>query len=310
MDMYVRAFCREHTYPAEAEEALLAALAAVDGTPMGDALARGVADYEEKGVATDMWEALSALREAPPPEGVSRYTVLLLYFILCSQHLWDIYQERGIGYRVYFDSMEDLKCKLQECHTVHGVWGTFVSGWFPGFFTLERFALGRLQYEEMAISAMSSAVNTGRDSFTVDGHELKLTDKVINVHIPSAGPLLPEDVAASFRQATAFFADRFHEYVPFMCSSWLLYSRHREFLPATSRILRFMDFFTIVADREEEDGHNLWRIFGTDEQTQLKDMDLTALPVDTGLRRAYHAWLTAGNLPGAGLAFRVEPIKE
>lgn len=309
MDIYLRAFCREHSYPAEAEEALLAALAAAEGTPMGDTLTRWVQAYEEAGTATDLGEALGAIRATALPEGVSLYTVELLYFILCSRHLWDLYQQQGIGYEIFFNSMEDLKYKLQECHTVHGVWGSFVAGWFIGFFTMERFALGRLQYEEMPISAMPSAVNTGWETFTVGEHTLKLTDKVINVHIPSAGPLLPEDVATSFRMATAFFADRFEGYVPFMCSSWLLYSRHREFLPSTSRILQFMDFFTIVADREEEDGHNLWRIFGIDEKVHLKDIDLNTLPVDTGLRRAYHAWLSAGNLPGEALAFHLETIE-
>lgn len=309
MDIYLRAFCREHSYPAEAEEALLVALAAAEGTPMGDTLTRWVQAYEEAGTATDLGEALGAIRATALPEGVSLYTVELLYFILCSRHLWDLYQQQGIGYEIFFNSMEDLKYKLQECHTVHGVWGSFVAGWFIGFFTMERFALGRLQYEEKVLSTVHPVEAHKGDTYTVDGCVLTPDSRVVNVHIPSAGPLLPEEVAASFRQAAAFYAHRFEGCVPFVCYSWLLYAPNREILPPTSRIRQFMDFFTHAWDKPDEKGEDLWRVFGMDERISLQDMDVAALPRDNSLRRAYQGFLAAGNLPGEALAFHLETIE-
>ena len=304
-DMYLRAFCREHSFPAEAEETLVAALTACQGKPMGEMLTRLLEEYDEKGVDNDFYEGLRRLRTAPLPDGVSMRTTELIYFILASRHLWELYQEQGLPYQIYFDSMEDLKCKLQECRTVHGEWGSFVGGWFCDFFTLKRFALGRLQYEAKILKTMHPVESRKGDTYTVDGYTLTPDSLVINVHIPSAGPLMPQDVAESFRQATAFYAHQFEDRVPFVCYSWLLFAPNRDILPESSRIRQFMDFFTHVWDQPDEKGEDLWRIFGT-QQTG----DLDALPQDTSLQRAYYAYLKQGNLPGEALAFRIEPIVE
>ena len=120
----------------------------------------------------------------------------------------------------------DLNWKLHECRKMYGIWGSFVSWWFDGFFEMTRFALGRLQFELMDFP----------ESYEKTGHvRPEGMTKVINMHIPSCGPLKKADCEASFRQAAAFFADAFPgEKIAFFCESWLLYPRHREFLSPDS----------------------------------------------------------------------------
>lgn len=96
-------------------------------------------------------------------------------------------------------------------------------GGLIGFFEMTRFALGRLQFELMDFP----------ESYEKTGHvRPEGMTKVINMHIPSCGPLKKEGCEASFRQAAAFFADAFPgEKIAFFCESWLLY-------PAPSRIFK------------------------------------------------------------------------
>lgn len=118
--------------------------------------------------------------------------------------------------------------------------------------------------------------------------------KVINMHIPSCGPLKKEDCEASFRQAAAFFADAFPgEEIAFFCESWLLYPRHREFLSPDSGIVQFMSFFDIYKT-EEGDG-DLWRIYNREY-----DGNPEALPEETTIQRGYKKLLLSGGHAGYG----------
>ena len=81
----------------------------------------------------------------------------------------------------------------------------------------------------------------------------------------------------------------------FCCGSWLLYPRHREFLPEKSNILRFLDDFEIVSWAEKENFGDAWRVFG-----RYSELPVEQLPRDTSLRRAYADWLAAGNKTGDG----------
>ena len=68
------------------------------------------------------------------------------FILLCAKPLRYIYQNKGLGEELFIDTMMDAKYKLMECKAVHNIWGTFVLTWFKGFFTLDRFKLGRLQF--------------------------------------------------------------------------------------------------------------------------------------------------------------------
>lgn len=224
--------------------------------------------------------------------GVHNYTIELFYFMYISHALRERYAAKQIDDQIFWDSMTDLRAKLVECRDVYGINGSFVAGWFFGFFEMTRFALGRLQFERTDYSR--------EEPYTCAGVSLREGDEMINMHIPSLGPLTVESMMDAFRRAYDFplFADLRVEgskYAPFCCGSWLLYPPHYDFLPKHSNILKFMDCFDIIEWVDSEEFHDDWRVFG-----KYKDLPPKELPRDTSLRRAFADRLIAGKPVGHG----------
>ena len=148
---YLKHFTEQFAYPAEARDSLLRDYAAVCGDEAENArLEACIAAYEADG-PFDYEAALETTKSIAGAVGVSPYAVDLLLFIFLSAPLRERYRQRGVADEIWRDSMLDLRYKLVECHDVYGVWGSFVASWFAGFFTLGRFALGRLQFEQIAL---------------------------------------------------------------------------------------------------------------------------------------------------------------
>ena len=123
------------------------------------------------------------------------------------------------------------------------------------------------------------------------GKPYKAGAKVLNVHIPRTGtPLNHDAVIASYREATAFFADYFQGEPPLIvCNSWLLNPQHDALLKPDSNIVLFANDYTIVDVQTFDDYSWLWRVF-----EQPFDGDVDSLPTDTSLRRAYAELLKHG----------------
>lgn len=238
-------------------------------------------------------EVLAVLDRIAEQIGVTNYAIELFFFMYLADALRTRYEAADLDEQIYWDSMTDLRAKLLECQDVYGIWGSFVASWFFGFFEMTRFALGRLQFEIETFS------NNGAP-YTAGGYTLPEGNKVVNMHIPSLGPLKPELVLDAFKRAYNFklFADvriPGTNVMPFVCHSWLLYPPHYDFLPKHSNILKFMDCFDIIDYDESDIFGNKWRVFGKD-----KDTEPALLPTDTSLRRAYAERLRAGEKTGNG----------
>lgn len=227
--------------------------------------------------------AAGALLEMHP------YTAQLLILCLMALPLRDAYREKGIDDEIYLCSARDLTWKLLECRAVHGINGTFVAGWFPGWYRLERFGLGRLQFEK---------VRFGRE-YEKNGVRLTPDSIVLNIHIPrSLLPLSPELVEDAMARAADFYRDQLNGApIAFVCSSWLLYGPHTEFLPPHSNLRTFMARFDLLSSHDHEAGEHpdLWRLFDCNYHG-----DPDALPADTSLRRAYIRRLKEGKPTGSG----------
>ena len=298
-EFYLRSFCREFDYPEEAVETLAAGLKAMEATPaMAKVLAEQLEKYVESGTDFEPNEGLKEIREHTAEVAAHPYTQELVYYILLSRHLRELYQDAGLPYEIYYRSMCDLRYKLMECHNVYKVWGSFVADWFCRFFNLRRFALGRLQYEPYQLSEDCHAY----------GKFFQKGTFCINVHIPSAGPLIPEEVEESFRLATAFFADKFEgDEVMFMCHSWLLFPENDKILPDTSRIRAFMRCFEICKEGVVRWDGDLWRIFGIEEKADWRALMAEGkLPAETGVQKCYLKYLQSGEIPGGGLGIRFQ----
>ena len=232
----------------------------------------------------DILEELNSLSQKM---GVHSYTMHFLFYMYCSESLLAKYKSAGIPEDIFWNSMLDLNCKLFECHNMYGIWGTFVASWFPKFFTMERFGLGRLEYEHSSFQY---------DSYTKSGYTVHKGDKVYNIHIPSAGPLTREKRINSYQKAFDFYKHELNgRPMVFVCNSWLLYPKNELFFPEGSNLIDFMHDFKIVASTEQDVFSDAWRVFGKDYKQSIED-----LPIHTSLQKAYVNWLKKGNKTGTG----------
>ncbi|HBL84586.1 MAG TPA: hypothetical protein DDZ99_06730 [Clostridiales bacterium] len=286
MREYIKSFCKEFDHPIEATETLLSAYDQLKKSPEAYALFNEQVEKYNTDKLTDHYEALAAMDKAAEISGVHRYTLHLMLYICLSKHTRELYKKKNIPMSIYHDSMSDLKWKLFECHKMYGIWGSFVAWWFIRFFDLTRFALGRLQFETVQFNS----------SYSKDGYILNHGDIVINVHIPSCGPLKHDACLESYKMAAEFYKDIFIDRpVAIKCESWLLYPKHREFLPRTSNILSFMNDYDIFESAIDEKNSDAWRIFYKESTDNLDE-----LPVETSIQRAYIDWFRKGNKMGSG----------
>lgn len=286
---YVLSFMNELGFDNEAVASLSADIEKIYANEDAKALFAGAVDDYERDIHSNYTELREAAKRAGEIVGVHAYSAELLLFICFSKHLRELYRLRGISDRIWFDSMSDLKWKLWECKAVKGIWGSFVAGWFPGFFNLTRFALGRLQFEIVAFDG----------EYEKNGRSLKKGDKVINVHIPrTLTPLDKESRDDAYAQAAEFFRDMTDGApIAFVCSSWLLYPEAEKILPAHSNIRGFMADYDMIRSKVNGEGEygDMWRLFDMDFTGDLNDY-----PEDSSLRRAYKKFLLDGNRTGSG----------
>ena len=286
---YVLSFMDELGFDKEAVTSLSADIEKISANEDAKALFAGAVYEYERDINSDYTALRETAKRAGEMVGVHTYSAELLLFICFSKHLRELYHLRCISDRIWFDSMSDLKWKLWECKAVKGIWGSFVAGWFPGFFNLTRFALGRLQFEIVAFDG----------EYEKDGKKLKKGDKVINVHIPrTLTPLDKKSRDDAYSQAAEFFRDMTDGApIAFVCSSWLLYPEAEKILPAHSNIRGFMADYDIIRSKTNGEGEygDMWRLFDMDFTGDLNDY-----PEDSSLRRAYKKFLLDGNRTGSG----------
>jgi len=281
MRSYITCFCKEFGYSAEALNALLETYDKIMQTESAKNTFCDLIDrfeYKES--------VLPILNEVAKDSDANKYSVHLLYYVCLSKQLRKMYEEKNIPCNIFYDSMTDLRCKLFECHKVHGVWGSFVAFWFPRFFDLTRFALGSLQFETIQFDR----------EYEKNGYTVHKGDTVLNMHIPSSGPLKHELCIDSYRRAREFYKDIFGEKpTVFVCNSWLLFPKHKEILPSDSNIRKFMDDFDIISSNDNNNYGDLWRIFG-----KFYNGNPEELPEDTQLQRIYKDFIKKGNTVGTG----------
>ena len=286
---YVLSFMDELGFDKEAVASLSADIEKIYANEDAKELFSGAVDDYERDIHSNYTELREAAKRAGEIVGVHAYSAELLLFICFSKHLRELYRLRGISDRIWFDSMSDLKWKLWECKAVKGIWGSFVAGWFPGFFNLTRFALGRLQFEIVEFNG----------EYEKNGKALKKGDKVINVHIPrTLTPLDKKSRDDAYSQAAEFFKNMTDGApIAFVCSSWLLYPEAEKILPAHSNIRGFMADYDMIRSKVNGEGEygDMWRLFDMDFTGDLNDY-----PEDSSLRRAYKKFLLDGNRTGSG----------
>jgi len=280
---YVQHIADLYEYPDGAAEALLKAY---DIITAADSVLAKYVDLYDSDTLSAFRDPLDEIAKEAEEKGAEPYAAQLLLFICCSRRLKERYKEAGIDEKIYFDTVADLKWKLIECYKLHGIWGSFVAGWFAGFYNMTRFTLGRLQFE---------LINFPCD-YEKDGNVIKKGEKAINVHIPSSGHMDHELCMESYKMAADFFKDAFQgRKTVFHCYSWLLFPHNREILSPKSNIISFMNDYDIFEKVWYEDYNELWRFFYV-----KYDGDPDKLPNELSMQRGYIKWIKEGNKTGAG----------
>ena len=241
--------------------------------------------------AHDIRRFLEKLTPIAQNYSVDENILQFVFLLLAAETMAKRYTKQGIPDRVFYETIKDLKYKFDECVECKGYYGTFVPHWFEGFYRLERFSLGRFQYEH---------TDTDREIVTPSGIKIKKGTKVLFLHIPSSGEPLTDEVRFdSYKKAYDFYKNTSfvkNGKIIFVCHSWLLYKEHYKFLPENSNILRFMNDFYIYDQYISDIKEDLWRIFGKQDKLPYNE-----LPEDTSLKRAYKNWLIEKNETGGGV---------
>ncbi len=241
--------------------------------------------------ANELGEKLERVTELAKKMNKPEQTMHMVFLLCCSEELLKRYREKGLPDKMYYDQMCDLKYKLIECRDCENCWGTFVGGWFHGQYEVDRFALGRFQFELRELGEKVDGMVLS------SGHVVHTGDKYVNFHIPSSGvPLTDEVRFDAYRQAYEFFKDEFNGGpVLFGCGSWLLYDKYLDFLPEKSNTAKFIRDFELLEQEEKEEFNDGWRIF-----ERFSDLPVEQWPRDNSLRRAFAEFVEAGGKTGHG----------
>ncbi len=211
--------------------------------------------------------------------GIHEYTMYLMLLISSSQFLLDIYKERKVDVNIFWDTMCDIKYKIDECKTVYNVIGTFVPSWYRAFFDIQIVKLGRLEYQ----------VYKSRYDYNNKGVDIKVDDPVINIHIPSCGPLTKEEVIESLKKAYKFF-NFDGKLATFVCESWLLGKQIETICKEGSNMRAFYNMYEVVEAEDDVGFYDCWRVFGV-----IYDNNPDKLPQNTTLQKNIVNYLKEGN---------------
>lgn len=295
MRQYLTEFFTLFEYPAEAADELLQAYDQLRCCKdAADIFDQQIAGYEAAN-HLDREETLLKACEAARLANILEDHATFLIYCCFTRHLKHLYITNNFSMDVWHDTMCDLKIKAQECKTVKGHWGSFVSGWFTEFFNLNRFALGRLQFEIVSFIGSYGEYNA---------HGVHLKDEndvIINVHIPSGSRLPYSEVLDSYKQAHKWFYKLHRNGKTVLgCWSWLMYDKLPSIAGEGSNTYSFIMDYETVMSKEDPEFIDCWRIFDVPYSGDPK-----MLPRSGGLRRRYAEFLEQGGTAGIGYGIAV-----
>ena len=215
--------------------------------------------------------------------GVCRVTAIAVMLIHAIPMLQKVYQEKGYSLELMWDTLIDIKCKLQESYDLDGVWGTGAIGWYIRMYRAGIIKLGRLEFEPTGYK------------WDTPYRGIQKGDPVMNMHIPSTGPMKIEDVLDAFKMAYRFYG--YTEPMPVMAASWLLYPPVcEEVMKPGSNLKNFYDLFDVVEQYEDPSNHNFWRIFNM----EWEEGALEKVPQATSLQKSLYNFMKPGRNMGVG----------
>ncbi|GAA1574939.1 MULTISPECIES: acyltransferase domain-containing protein [Kribbella] len=198
--------------------------------------------------------------------------------------LRELHAERGVPEEVTVATVSALGGVMGTHRHIHGRPGV---GLMPLWSPPLRFRGADYEIGRHAFTRTHLGIGDG-----VSGHLLSL-------HIPPIGPLDAHESEASVAAAVEYFGRWYPEepLAGIVCHSWLLDPQLGEYLRPDSNIIRFQSRFDLLPylppDDPTEGDRELMRL-GLHLPTPPGPLDLTVVPQDTTLRRAFVEHLQAG----------------
>ena len=282
-DTMINEIMKKLDFPAEAIDCFNACLDKVNQNSMATSILKTAEDTMFK--SEDNLAYYPYIEQVAEIIGENKHTVNMLFWLMCTIPLKDVYRENNLSDEMYYDTVSDLKFKLDECKKMHDVWGTHVT-WFAPFFKLKRFAFGRLQYDVFAWDKG-------------EYHGMKDGDLCFRMHVPSGSPLTVDAAYDSFRKLYNHYKDELKDGIlPIILRTWFMYQPIMELLKDGSNLKKFCDLFDIVSS--EEIGNKYGYMNFVFDMNYESEETLKNLPEDTSLRRSLKKYLLDGNYFGVG----------
>ncbi len=230
----------------------------------------------------DFNEALDEMQELAPD--INPYIANVIFILECTGYAHEDFKAQNISDDIFYNSMCDITYKMRECKAIKGVYGTFVPNWYNKFLKVERFALGRLQYDPWEHL---------EDTININGFAVEKGFKTLACHIPSSGPLTHEAVLDSFKQAYEFFNDRIKDGILLIeCFSWLFFPNYQPiFKECAQNTYSFSQNFYFYDTYKYEKFTDGWRIFGKD----FDNLTIDELPENTRMQKGFKKYLKQNN---------------
>ena len=189
--VYIQDLMDKLSFPTDAQKAFLDALDSISNNKTASAWFLCLLQQYNESEHCSYKQMLAHIKALGEAVGIHEYTASMLLFLCMAERLRLRYLERGIDESIWLNSLLDLRYKLTECRLIYGINGSFVSWWFPEFFNLTRFALGRLQFEVITLT----------EDYIVADTKIRAGSKAINMHIPRTETKLEHgEVLKSCRQ--------------------------------------------------------------------------------------------------------------
>ncbi len=219
--------------------------------------------------------------------------------------LHERYKEKGIGDKIFFDTVSDIRVWTDDCEENFGKWGLDELNWLQNHMKMNIFKIGRLQFQFMK--------HIGKP-YEKNGRRLLPGSRVLNVHIPRGGRLDIDECEKSFDAAREFFTKYYPDYPcdTFVCFSWLLYPENKNYMKKGSNILLFSELFTLLHSFEHPSDTYRW-LYGkkVSNKTLLKNKKKKGfygttekMPQETSLQKALTAYISQGGKLGIGIGIR------
>ena len=168
---------------------------------------------------------------------------ILACLLNASSKNYQVYQEKSISDKIYFDTMKCFTRFINEAEQITKKPCFDLYWWATRQAGCHLFRLGELEYEAV----------------------LKKNELNVYIHIPSDARLNKELVDASLEQAFQFFEKQYPQFekTEFYCHSWLLDNQLKMFLGKDSNIISFQNRFTVLEEGQADPYLNKW-LFNTD----------------------------------------------